>query len=196
MRKVLNRYLPYGGTFIDLGANEGYFSVLASHIVGPEGRVVAIEPQSRLQEVIRENLSVNHCSNVRLIRCVVAGETGRMRLSLAPSTNTGSSSLFRGTKYPIPTEEVESFNLADLLDKADLDSCDLMKVDIEGAEYDVFMAAKEVLEKGILRNIALEYHEGVLSSRGLSREELHDQMIESGYEINQDFGHCLYSFRR
>jgi hypothetical protein len=45
MKRILNRYLPDGGTFIDLGANEGYFSVLASRMVGSKGRVVAILPQ-------------------------------------------------------------------------------------------------------------------------------------------------------
>ena len=196
MRKVLSRYLPPGGLFIDMGANEGYFSVLASKLVGPRGTVIAIEPQSRLQHVLQTNLGANECFNVRLISCVVSDTTGEMQLSLAASTNTGSSSLFRPTKYPLPTQKVQAFCLVDLLDKIGVESCDLVKVDIEGAEYDVFIAATEVLKAGILKNIALEFHPSILNRRGLSAESLHKHFIENGYELNKDLGPCVYSFSR
>ena len=75
MVNVLNHYLSSGGVFIDVGANEGYFSVLASRLVGPKGTVVAIEPQSRLQSVLQTNLSINECFNVRLIQCILSDQT-------------------------------------------------------------------------------------------------------------------------
>jgi len=194
MRSVLSRYLSPGGVFIDLGANEGYFSVLASHLVGPKGTVIAIEPQSRLQNVFQTNLAVNECYNVRLIRCAVCDRTGTAQLSLAPSTNTGASSLFRSTRYALPTEEIRSLCLGDLLDRTGVEHCDLMKVDIEGAEYDVFMAAADVLKKGVLKNIALEIHSSILESRGLSADELHKYIVENGYELNSELGPWVYSF--
>ena len=196
MRKVLHRYLPPGGVFIDLGANEGYFSVLASRLVGPKGLVVAIEPQSRLQHVIYTNLQVNECFNVRVIRCVVSDKTGKAQLSLAPSTNTGSSSTFRQTKYSLPTEEVQGFCLSDLLDRLGLERCDLMKVDIEGSEYDVFMSASDVLKTGVFQHIALEFHPSVLEHRRLSADDLHNHMIGCGYELDTGLGHWVYTFRK
>jgi len=132
MVRVLSRYLSPGGVFIDIGANEGYFSVLASRLVGRKGTVVAIEPQSRLQSVIRTTLEANDCYNVRLFKCAVADRTGKMRLSLAPNSNSGSSSFFRSTKYILPTEEVQAFCLVDLFERIGVDCCDLIKVDIEG----------------------------------------------------------------
>jgi FkbM family methyltransferase len=194
MREVLRRYLVPGGVFIDFGANEGYFSILASQIVGSKGTVIAIEPQSRLQHVICTNLNVNDCFNVRVVRCVVSDKTGKAQLSIAPTLNTGSSSLFRPTKYPLPTEEVPSFCLSDLIDRLGVERCDLIKVDIEGAEYDVFISSPELLRKGIFRHIALEIHNSVLERRGLSANHLHNHMVECGYELNTDFGHLIYSF--
>lgn len=194
MRMVLSRYLSPGGVFIDVGSNEGYFCVLASKLVGPKGTVIAVEPQSRLQHVIQANLEANECFNVRLIRCVVSDKSGTMRLSLAPDTNTGASSLFRPTRYPLPTENVRSFSLVDLLDRLGIERCDLMKVDIEGAEYDVFMASSELLRNGIVSNIALEFHPHILSSQGLSAERLHKHMIENGYALSNELGNSVYSF--
>jgi len=193
MAVTLSQYLSAGGVFIDLGANEGYFSVLASRLVGPKGTVIAVEPQSRLQSVIQENLALNQCCNVRLIKCVVSDVTCRKTLSLAPSVNTGSSSLFRPTKYSLPTEDVQSFSLGDLLPRIGVESCDLMKVDIEGAEYDVFMSATEILKKGTIRHIALEFHDSILRKRGLSPDALHNKMIDSGYSLTFTFGTRLYS---
>jgi hypothetical protein len=77
-----------------------------------------------------------------------------------------------------------------------VDRCDLMKVDIEGAEYDVFMAADDVLRRGILRHVALEIHPSILANRGLSADTLHAHMIESGYRLDKDIGPSVYSFSR
>ena len=196
MVAVLRRYLRPGGVFIDMGANEGYFSVIASGIVGAHGTVIAVEPQSRLQSVIHTNLDANACTNVQLVRCAVSDRTEKVRLSLAPDINLGSSSLFRQTKYALPTEEVQSFCLDDLLDKVGVDHCDLMKVDIEGAEYDVFMAASTILRSGILKHVALEIHHSALAKRGLSPDLLHAHMLESGYRVDRDLGPWVYSISR
>jgi FkbM family methyltransferase len=196
MVSVLRRYLRPGAVFIDLGANEGYFSVIASGIVGTHGTVIAVEPQSRLQNVIQTNLDANDCFNVRLVRCALSGRTEKVRLALAPDINIGSSSLFRQTKYVLPTEEVQSFCLDEFLDRVGVDHCDLMKVDIEGSEYDVFMAAGDVLRKGILNHVALEIHHSALAKRGLAPDTLHAHMVESGYRVDGDLGPWVYSISR
>jgi len=64
---VVKSCLPPGGIFIDLGANEGYFSVIGSKLVGMAGRVLAFEPQSRLQPVINRNSTLNSCDNVEVL---------------------------------------------------------------------------------------------------------------------------------
>src|SRR4051794_27016084 len=52
MRLTIEKYLPPGGVFLDLGANEGYFTVIAARRCGPSGHVVAIEPQLRLLPIL------------------------------------------------------------------------------------------------------------------------------------------------
>jgi methyltransferase, FkbM family len=193
MRAVLRKYLEPGGIFIDLGANEGYFSVLASGLVGPHGAVIAVEPQSRLQSVIQANLSLNNCYNVRLIQTVVSGATGSVEIQLAPEVNTGGTSLFKNTKYSLETESVQSLTLADFLARTGAERCDLMKVDVEGAEYDIFMGAEQVLRAGTIQNIALEIHNDILESRGLSGKRLHEWILSCGYELHDELGNWVYS---
>ncbi len=59
MLGTLDRFLAPGATFVDVGANEGYFSVAAAKRCGRSGRIIAVEPQQRLQPIIRENLRIN-----------------------------------------------------------------------------------------------------------------------------------------
>src|SRR4051812_38970298 len=64
LTEVVRRYLRPGGVFVDVGANEGYFSAIAARLVGPTGRVVAVEPQARLRPVLEENFRLNGVANV------------------------------------------------------------------------------------------------------------------------------------
>jgi FkbM family methyltransferase len=194
MVAVLRRYLQTGSVFVDLGANEGFFSVIASQIVGPSGAVIAVEPQSRLQNVIQTNLSLNTCYNVRLVRAVLSSQTEMARLQLSTEMNTGGSSLYDNTRYPRPSEEVRSFTLAEFLSRTGTPRCDLMKVDIEGAEYDVFMNAQAILKSGVIRNIALEIHNSVLERRGLSGMDLHQTILDCGYTLCKELGPWVYRF--
>jgi FkbM family methyltransferase len=196
MKAVLEHYLRPGYTFIDMGANEGYFSVVASHLVGPRGSVIAVEPQSRLQHILQTNLRLNRCYNVRLIGAAISSTSGPVKMNLTADINSGGSSLFRPTKYGLRTEEVDGFTLSEFCRRAGLDRCDLMKVDIEGAEYDVFMGARDFLQTGIIRNIALEIHNSILEKRGLSGNDLHHELLEARYDLNADLGNWVYSFKQ
>jgi FkbM family methyltransferase len=186
MQAILEQYLYPGAVFVDLGANEGYFTVMASRLVGPRGTVMAVEPQSRLQGVIAVNLGLNQCFNVRLARAVLSDKTELASLFLATEMYSGATSLFPGGRYRRKTESVQSFTLAEFLDRCGLEKCDLMKVDIEGAEYDLFIGARRVLERGMIRTIALEFHPSILKQRGLSHDDLGRLISSCGYNYLGD----------
>jgi FkbM family methyltransferase len=73
MRLTIEEYLPAEGVFLDLGANEGYFTVIAARRCGPSGHVIAIEPQPRLLPILEENIRLNELNknNVRLLNVAV-----------------------------------------------------------------------------------------------------------------------------
>ena len=192
MVQVLHKHLFPGATFIDLGAQEGYFTVIASKLVGSAGCVIAVEPQSRLQAVIQENLYLNACCNVRVLRTLITGTSGDFPLSLTTELDTGSSSIWNPGALPKRTEVVRGLSLGDFVSRAGLGKCDLMKVDIEGAEHEVFMNAGEVLRQGILRKIVMEIHNPVLERRGLSGQELHRFILDCGYSLDNSLGPWTY----
>ncbi|HKS40546.1 MAG TPA: FkbM family methyltransferase, partial [Blastocatellia bacterium] len=164
MVRVLQTCLKEGAVFFDVGANEGYHSVIASKIVGPKGRVFAIEPQSRLQPALQKNLELNRCANVTLIKSAISDQEGQAVLFLLPDINNGASGLIRGTKYAVPTETIDTVTLEKLFTTYSIDVCDLMKMDIEGFEPEAIFGSASLFEARRIRALALE------PSAGLARQ--------------------------
>jgi FkbM family methyltransferase len=195
MAAVLQRHLAAGSTFVDLGSNEGYFAVIASKLVGATGRVVAVEPQSRLQPVIAENLRLNGCQNVTVYPVLVGAQCGRGSITLTTEMNPGASSMYtehmRG-RCLLQTEGVESLTLEALLDRACIECCDLMKVDIEGGEWDLFWNAGPVLKSGRIRKMAVEMHNSIFAARGVSGLDLHNYILSCGYLLDDSLGPWVY----
>jgi FkbM family methyltransferase len=196
MTTTLQRYLPHGGVFADVGANEGYFSVLAGQIVGPTGRVIAVEPQGRLRPVIEENIRLNGLQNVALYETAVSDSEGVADLYLAPDLNTGSSGLARQNRYTVPTQSVRMTRLANVLSTAGVDKIDLMKMDIEGFEYEAIMGSKELFQDGRVRAFALELHPAVILGRGHDPETLVAFLRDRGYREDRSTGNAVFIWAR
>lgn len=191
---LVKEHLAPGATFLDMGANEGFFTVLGSKLVGPSGRVIAVEPQSRLGPVILKNLVLNGCANCVLVQAAVGDCNGEITIHLHPTTNTAGSSIFHLRKYPTMKEVVKSYTLEDLMDQVGIEKFDFVKVDIEGAEYGVFMAAEEVLRSGRLARIALEFHSSILRKQGLDERKLDRHLRECGYALESELPR-VYAFQ-
>ena len=67
LRSFLEHNICEGSVFVDVGAHEGYFSVVAAKSAGRRGRVLAIEPQARLLPILACNLRINHLENVQIV---------------------------------------------------------------------------------------------------------------------------------
>jgi FkbM family methyltransferase len=192
-KALLSSFLRPGMVFVDLGANEGFFSVVASRLVGPAGRILAIEPQSRLGPVIRRNLELNDAANVTLAQVAISAEAGVAEFNLAPDTNSGSSGLSRATRYANPTQSVRTLTLDLCLQEHALTMVDVMKIDIEGYEYEAVLGAKELFRTLKVRRLLIEIHDKLLSARGLRPQDISDFLLSCGYERQERLGFEVYT---
>ena len=193
MTMTLNSLLMEGDTFVDLGANEGYFSIIASKIVGSTGKVISIEPQSRLQSVIFRNMYENKAFNIDVFQRAISDRIGIASLSLLPDMNTGGSGLFCVTKYNVPKENVPQVTLDHLLNQTCKGKIRLLKMDIEGFEYEAIFGSKNYFKNGFIENIALELHPSLLECRGKSSDEILNFLSDCGYIINKNFATLVLS---
>lgn len=188
---VKSRLQP-GDTFVDVGANEGYFSVVASRAVGATGRVLAIEPQTRLQKVLLRNFALNDCHNTTAVAAAVSDCRGQATLHLTPGVNNSASGLMAPTRYPLFRQDVPTLPLSEILVEAGIDHCALMKVDIEGWEYEAVLGSPELFRSGRVRALALELHPQLLRERGLEVNAITGFLADCGYREVSGLGHCLF----
>lgn len=167
---VLSLLRP-GDVFVDVGANIGYFPVIAAGRVGPAGAVFAFEPDPRNFQLLQANLSLNSCGDkVTAVAAGLAAETGRGRLYLSPD-NAGDHQLFadKAGRASLP---VRLFNGSDYL-RPRLQRIDLLKVDVQGAEYAVMagllplLAALPGAPRIIIELTPLSLRRAGASGRGL-----------------------------
>lgn len=184
-------FLQPGDTFVDVGANEGYFSVIASRKVGPSGHVLSIEPQERLQEVIAKNCALNGCQNVAIVAAAVSDREGQASMYLTPDVNNSASSLQRPTRYGLPRQTVASRTLESILDGNGIAHCRLMKIDVEGWEYEAVLGSRGLFASGRVDAVALELHPHLLAARGLRAEDITEFLTQCGYQPAPDRNHLL-----
>jgi len=189
MTHLVKGILRPGDVFVDVGGNEGYFSVIASGCVS-DGSVLCIEPQSRLLPIIEANAHLNNVTSIAVEQVALADVEGKIKLYLRPSTNTGASSLFPHWRMGRIGEEVVQTTLDCLLQKYAFKHVRLLKCDCEGAEYLVVKGGKGSLAEHRISFISMEYHPGIC---GLERCKETDCLLRSaGYVLSKVQGLTIY----
>lgn len=132
----LKSILQPGDTFVDVGANVGYFTLLASKIVGPKGRVISIEACPSIYEHLVKNISLNKLTNVVSLNRAITDACGRVEIFRAANHNLGASSLLSASDS-VSEGFVEAATLSDVLAENGGLSARAIKIDVEGAESSV-----------------------------------------------------------
>jgi FkbM family methyltransferase len=142
---LLTKLLLPGQTFIDVGANIGYFSILAAKKVGSSGRVLAIEPEPHNFELLSQNVKINQLCNVTLANVALGESPGTAQLFCSPQ-NFGDHRLYAdadsGDRQAVNATMVR---LDDLIDQYGLTSVDLIKMDVQGYECYVLAGMRRLL---------------------------------------------------
>lgn len=147
LQDCLVRHLAAGSTFYDIGANVGFFSVLASRFVGPSGMVYAFEPVTANAAAIRRNLGLNAVSHARVFDVALADRSGSGELFVTPWDGGASlkPDVIRKSDA-VQRQAVRLVTLDELVEAEGLRLPSVVKIDVEGAEMPVL--------KGMQRTIA------------------------------------------
>ena len=188
----------HAATVVDVGANVGVFALWASRRLGAE-RIIAAEPDPHSAWRLLENLERNDVRGHSVVQVGVGGEP--RDAVLYGRGERARNTLFTRDLYGssfTPRAVVRILRLEDVFDLFAVNRCDLLKLDCEGAEYEILLqASPTVLER--VDHIALEYHEG-LDGRG--PDELASFLDEHGFEVTRyppldvEGGHMHASRRR
>src|SRR5262249_37565915 len=133
-----------GDTFIDVGADFGWFTVIGAKAVGPTGRVIAFEPVPRNLEFLRRNVAANGCENAKIEPLALSNKSGKITLHL-DSHNLGNHSMLEGEERP-DSIDAKAITLDEYL-RDYSGKIALIKIDTQGAEGYILDGMRETLRK-------------------------------------------------
>lgn len=167
--------LHKGDLVVDIGAHIGGYSVKAAKL---GARVIAYEASPRNYELLVKNLAVNGCNNVKAYNVAVASNDGKIELNLDPK-GTALNSI-----YPVPylheKISIPCVSLSTVFARNGLKKIDVLKLDVEGAEYGILLNSKSSYLKKV-RSIIMEFHEGM--GHGHKVNELEAFLKRNGFRV-------------
>jgi FkbM family methyltransferase len=145
VQKVLERFLRQGMTFYDIGANIGFFSLLAARLVGESGKVISFEVDPEIAARLREHVARNRFRAISVQEMAVWSESRavpfvRADADISPDRGLGHVDL---SAAGTGTIEVQGVSLEDFVRGAP--APDFIKCDAEGAELEIFRGARKLL---------------------------------------------------
>jgi FkbM family methyltransferase len=180
-RELLPQLLRSDSTFVDIGANTGFYTLFAARfITGPEGRILAFEPNPVMFERFRLNISFNAMeSRVEALPIGLADREGEFELSYDPRQLGGAS--MAGGGGPIHVR-VPCRPLLDVLREKEVSRVSVLKIDVEGFEADILNPFFAAAPRSLLpEHIITESSEGIdwvgLGYRSLKRTHAHNSIF-------------------
>jgi FkbM family methyltransferase len=176
--RTVSTLLKEGDVFLDVGANVGYFSLLASRIVGETGLVYAVEPVPSTCRELLENLHRNNAGNVVCLSLAASETNGLVRLFLSSKGDLGKTSArsVGGRSVTAACCALDS-----IVDERRRGRIALVKIDVEGAELSVLHGMRGILTQRAQPYVICEVTDRFLRELGASARELIRFMQSLGF---------------
>jgi FkbM family methyltransferase len=174
------RVLQRGMVVVDVGANIGYFTLLAASLVGEEGQVFAIEPWPANFAVLQQSIARNALRHVRAFPFGLGATEGLGHVSQADqrvfNNRTATMAGDEGTGTPVAVRTLDH-----CISEWHLDRIDLLKIDVDGYETQILEGASNALRSGVVRNIIIELNEFWLQRTNSSSAAVRATLRSAGF---------------
>lgn len=168
---------------IDVGGNIGAFAVYAGRRAR-EGRVISFEPLSENHALLLKNVQQNRLANVTVVHGAIAGANADVTLYRSDD-GTGNHSLVAALAGATSrSEQIAASTIEKVLQRFNLPKCDFLKLDCEGAEFEIIASLTQDVARTI-RRIVLEYHAKPDSPKRTQADTLIERLVTLGYVIDR-----------
>jgi FkbM family methyltransferase len=162
-----------GMTFLDVGANIGYYTALAARIVGPNGNVIALEPDPESYQYLEQTIKANAVGNVRAFQIAASDSPATLPLFISKD-NRGDNRLYAPAEKR-PQIEVEARPIDELLSENNINTVDLIKIDVQGYEPKVIAGLEKTINQSPNLTILMEFWpKGIAEAGGDAKKFLDD----------------------
>lgn len=179
IRKVASQK---GAVVIDGGANVGGYTK-AIYDINPAAQIFSFEPVAPTFEILKENIA--HCKKATAIQKGLYSEEKEQEIHLFPSSTHSSLYDIKGWKQESKETTTISLTTGDIFMKEhNLSQIDLLKIDVEGAEYDALQGFEQSLKAGKIRAIQFEYGYINITTKKLL-VDYHEFFASVGYQLGK-----------
>jgi FkbM family methyltransferase len=165
---------------LDIGANLGYYSLVAAN-KAKKGMVYAFEPSPHNRKSLKENLELNQVKNITILPWAVSNESGETKFYQSGQDNSGMSALVKPENFSGQSLKVHAISLDEWLEITPLKKIDLIKMDIEGAEFRALLGMKQLLQK-YQPILFIEIDAQLLRRFDTSPSAIHSRLNTYGYK--------------
>jgi FkbM family methyltransferase len=178
--QMLKDHFEKGDYFIDIGAHIGYFSLVASRLVGSKGRVYAFEPEPNNFAQLLKNIEANGCNNIVPLQKAVSNVTGICDLRL--DKQSGCHSLYLAPEQ-IGTIKVDTTTLDDFFSMERWPSISLIKMDAQGGEGHILEGARNLLKRNPNLKMIIEWWAEGLEAAGVLPQSFLEKLQSLGFNV-------------
>jgi FkbM family methyltransferase len=179
--ELFKKVVKDGDIVVDLGANIGYYTLLAARLVGKKGRVYAFEPEPINYSLLIKNIELNGYDNIVPVQKAISNITGTIRLFLRDKHPDGHTIYQPNEKTGLI--EVESVTLDEFFEDKKC-SINVIKMDIEGAEMAAFLGMERLLKESENLKMFVEFYPHAIKRSGVSPEDFICMLLKDyGFSI-------------
>lgn len=177
----LYEYLNPGDIMVDAGANCGYYSFIASGIVGNTGEVYAFEPDPKPREVLIKNISRNWIKNIIVSSLALGDKEECQDLFILPEREHLNNSTFILGHHPIGGTQKARITTLDRIFYPGIRQIDFIKIDVEGMEPNIIRGMDKLLTDKRVSYLLVELHDKALIPAGTNADKLDKLICSYGF---------------
>jgi len=193
IKEIFVKNINKGDTVIDVGANIGEFSLIASKKIGHKGNVIAIEPLEQALHWLTKNFELNGFTNYEILELAVGAKAGSMTMyKKSKVSEIGILDPTITDKDLVSAGKILIDTIDNIILSRNISKVDMLKVDVEGFEYEVFLGCKKSFKQNKIKKIICEIHSTYLKNKGVDEKTIYSLLEENKFLIKNILHIGLY----
>lgn len=186
VKQEFSQNVNEGDTVIDVGAHIGEYTLLGAKLVGDKGFIISVEPDHYTVKSLKENIILNDFKNCLVLEKAVGEKVETKSLYKVSEEDVyGYLDPYVLNKKLMKHSEIEVTTIDEIILSKNLNLVNLLKIDVEGFEYEVLLGCNDALKKNKIKKIIIELHPKYLKYKGINEDLIYTFLKKHGFKIKK-----------